>query len=421
MRWLIAGPAALKIAFLLLVSALIYAGYVFALFSVSDSTADSPETDSVAAATVEAVAPAPVGLPPTPAPVAAAPPPQSAPTAAPHTPTLVVATAIPAATLTPAATSTTTTAAVLAAATTPAVTPTAIVLPRPQPTQTAEPVVGGLKIGATPGSGLYVDIKRADGSPVSGSAVTVFKQVTDVSGNATFGDRVAGDSTASNTGRASFDLPPGVYALRVDGLAGYTFGRPFDISVSPGAASVVTVTLGRLSVGIADADGKPVNHQVAVLLQSPDVNGNPVTTDRAASSDTGRTGIATFDLTAGVYAISIDGLAGYAWGNPFNYSVSAGQTNQVLVRLGRILVGTTNAQDQPESRRVQIVTLQPDVNGRPAADRAVASDTTSKATGLASFELTSGLYAVAVEGYQPKLITVQPGKIQTLKLSPATP
>ena len=32
-----------------------------------------------------------------------------------------------------------------------------------------------------------------------------------------------------------------------------------------------------------------------------------------------------FDLTAGTYALKIDGLAGYGWGNPFNYAVAAGK------------------------------------------------------------------------------------------------
>ena len=78
----------------------------------------------------------------------------------------------------------------------------------------------------------------------------------------------------------------------------------------------------------------------------------------------------------------------------------------------------SNAQQQPESKRVQTVNVQPDINGRPTSDKRVDDERTSGSTGLAAFDLTPGIYAVAVDGYEPKLVPVEAGKVQTIRLSP---
>jgi len=280
------------------------------------------------------------------------------------------------------------------------------------------PLQPALNIRQEAGSGLRVGLRRADGTPIGGIYVQVYNQISDVSGNPAFGDPVS-DGNTDNTGLISFKEAPGTYALKINGLNGYTWGSPYNVKVAADHATVVGVTLGRLTVGLEDADGKPLNQYVQVFRQQADVSGAPAFADAAADGYTQNTGVIRFDLTPGVYALRISGLPGYPWGNQFNYGVSAGKTAQLTIVLGRIVVGVSDVSQKPASRYVRVFSLQKDVNGKPAPKDQVSDGYTSGQTGLASFDLTAGDYAVAVDGFDPQLVSVASGKTQTVRLTGA--
>ncbi|MEM7112154.1 MAG: hypothetical protein AAF614_06955 [Chloroflexota bacterium] len=70
--------------------------------------------------------------------------------------------------------------------------------------------------------------------------------------------------------------------------------------------TAVILNLGRLSVGVTDNDGNPVERRwVAVYLQEQDVNGNPIAGRRILQSRTDNRGLTEWNITAGSYVVEV--------------------------------------------------------------------------------------------------------------------
>lgn len=245
------------------------------------------------------------------------------------------------------------------------------------------------------GTGMRVNVLRGDGTPARDVYVQVFVQKQDLSGNPVPGDRVATGYT-NDVGSILFDLTAGTYYVEIN-LTGYIYGTPFNHTVEAGTVRVLNVTLGQLLVGVLDADGKAVQDRyVQVFVQKLDLGGNPVTGDRVATGYTDNTGATKFDLTAGDYRVEIDGLAGELYGEEFNHRVVSSETNKIIVRLGRLVIGLKDASGKPiEDRYVQVFLQKRDVSGNISQGERVSSGYTQN-TGLLNLELTTGKYIVEV-------------------------
>jgi len=242
---------------------------------------------------------------------------------------------------------------------------------------------------------MRVNVRRADGSPARNVYVQVYRQKADLSGNPVADERVESEST-DNVGTVFFELAPDSYVVAVS-LTGYGYGDPFNHTVESGSVRVLDISLGQILVGVLDAEGKAMqNRYVQVYLQKPDLGGNPVTDERVASDSTDNTGAIQFDLTAGYYRVTIGGIDGEPYGDEFNHRVVSGETNKIIVRLGRLTIGLQDASGKPiASRYVQVFRQNRDVAGNISQGERINSDSTEN-TGLLSFDLTPGKYIVEI-------------------------
>lgn len=255
-----------------------------------------------------------------------------------------------------------------------------------------------LKVSQQPSdkSGLRVNIRYADGAPKRGSWVGIYRQIADVSGNPIKGDRLA-EGRTDDAGTVFFALPAGTYSVQLGDYAGYNWGNEYDYIVSPGQAIVLTVTLGKLQIGVIDPDGKGVGGVwTGVYLQRTDVSGYPIRADRIGEARTTDTGAITYDLTPGLYGVGIGDIVGYGWGEELNHAVLPGQTTRVFVRLGRLIVGVRDADGKGLGGKWVGVHLQrADLNGNPIfGDRILEGRTDN--TGAIAWSMTAGKYAVAI-------------------------
>ena len=279
---------------------------------------------------------------------------------------------------------------------------------------------------------LSVGLCYADGKPIVNRYVSVYTQKQDVAGNWVRDSRVIYKQT-DNAGKVSFDVAPGNYALEIGGLEGYNWGNMVneigqaDVPVKAGYHTGVVVTLGRLAVELAYADGKPiVNRYVSVYTQKQDVAGNWVRDSRVTYKQTDNAGKVSFELTPGNYALEIGGLEGYNWGNmagdvgEVNIAVRSGQTTVKRVDMGKLIVGVTNAQGEAaKGVYVYVYTQKQDATGKwVQGDRITYSQTDN--SGMVSFHLTPGQYAIQFRRPSEKEdsylfnITVNGGNITTV-------
>ena len=169
--------------------------------------------------------------------------------------------------------------------------------------------------------GLKVIIKLADGTPKRRSWVGIYQQKTDISGNPIKGDRVT-DGRTDDAGTVFFSLQPGTYAVALGDYAGYLWGNEYNYIVNQGQATVLSVTLGRLLIGVIDADEEPIEGRwTGVYLQKADISGNPIKGDRIADGRTDNTGGIVYDLTPGLYTVGIGDISGYVWGEELNHAM----------------------------------------------------------------------------------------------------
>lgn len=287
-----------------------------------------------------------------------------------------------------------------APATPQAATQTAAPLPTPDPNNLNAVSVSNIASGV---SGLRVELLYADGKPKKGTWIEVFEQTVDVSNNPLAGERAGGDST-DESGSVSFELPPATYAVKISDLNGYPWGSEYNYSVTNGQTTVVRVTLGRMVVGLRNASGEPMKgHWVGMYVQEQDMLGNPVRGDRVAGASTNDAGIAQFEITPGLYAITIDDLRGEAWGNELNNAVLPGQTNQLVVTTGSLVVGILDADGAPVEGVWAAAHFQrPDVSGNPVMGDRFASGSTDQ-TGSLRWNITAGTYAIEIDDLRGEL------------------
>jgi hypothetical protein len=265
------------------------------------------------------------------------------------------------------------------------------------PAQTRAPLTS-LRVSraAAASGGIRVNVRLADGSAAKGIYVAIHSQKQDISGNPIAGDRVEYNRTG-DTGSITFNLKPATYTVEIADIGGYVFGEKFNYQVSDRTITVLDVTLGRLRVGLKDADGKPLSGRyAAVSLQKTDISGNPVRGDRVAYDRTDNTGIIGFDITAGYYLMDIGDIAGYPWGEPYNWAVRAGETTSIILGLGRIRVGIKDAEGKGLGGKYVAVHFQKkDVDNNPILGDRITYERTDN-TGSISFDLTAGAYAVQI-------------------------
>ena len=255
-----------------------------------------------------------------------------------------------------------------------------------------------LEVGQQPSdkSGIRVNLRFGDGAPKRGSWVGIYRQIEDLSGNPIKGERLA-DGRTDDAGTVFFPLPPDTYAVQLGDYAGSSWGNEYGYAVNGGQATVLSVTLGKLQIGVVDAGGKAVGGRwTGVYTQGSDISGNPIATDRIADGRTADTGGITYDLMPGTYGVGIGDIAGYAWGEALNHTVAPGQTAKILVQLGRLTVGVRDAEGKGLGGKwVGVHVQKPDLNGNPIYGDRILDGRTDN-TGSITWDLTAGKYAVAI-------------------------
>ena len=244
---------------------------------------------------------------------------------------------------------------------------------------------------------LVIGVRNADGLAVEGRWTGIYWQKPDVSGNPVKGDRVASGRT-DNTGTIVYNLTPGIYAAEIGDIAGNLWGDEMNHPVVSGGQTTILVTLGRLTVGVKNADDQPVaGRWVGIYYQEKDLEGNPVKGDRFQSGRTDNAGLVSWDVTAGTYAVEIGDIQGNLWGDELNHVVNSGENNVIVLTLGRLTVGLKDVGGSPiEGRWVGIYYQERDLGGNPIQGDRFASGRTDN-TGLVSWDLTAGDYVVEVE------------------------
>lgn len=271
----------------------------------------------------------------------------------------------------------------------------------------AESVSISQQVCTTPeGKGtLSVGLRYDDGKPMV-NWVYVYTQKKDVVGNWVADSQVTNKQT-DNAGRVIFNLTPGNYALKIDGLIGHNWGNMVneigqaEVPVKMGYCTDVTVILGSLTLQMTYADGKPiVNWDIEVWPQKLDVTGKWVQGMQGSSKQTDNNGITRFDLTPGQYALIIHDGIGYPWGNPFgdggkfNVVVRSGEATVKRVDTGRLTVGVTASKGEAARDVLVSVSIQKkDSAGNWIQDgRTYGKQTDS--SGFVSFDLPPGQYAI---------------------------
>ena len=191
------------------------------------------------------------------------------------------------------------------------------------------PVTAGQTTRLTVSLGrLTVGFQYGDGTPIKDVYTRVYGQKQDLAGRWVTAGEVDGEYT-DNSGACVFDLTPGDYIVRAD-FRGYNWGDAADVMgqanvrVEPGEARTLIVRLGRLTVGLVDAQGQPRRDQyVRIYTQRTDVAGKPTTDEEIAGEYTDNTGAVSFNLTAGTYVVRV--------GDQYTYNVP--------VQSGRVTTG----------------------------------------------------------------------------------
>lgn len=157
---------------------------------------------------------------------------------------------------------------------------------------------------------LIVGFAYGDGTPIDSKYVRIYTEKQDLAGNWVTSGKVTGGHT-DNTGTVAFDLAPGHYII-YSGFSGYNWGEAHDVEgvahypLPPGQETTLIQRLGKLVVGLVDADGNPIEGKaVTVYLQSKDVGGETMAGDDVKFRRTGNSGTASFDLTPGLYAVKV--------------------------------------------------------------------------------------------------------------------
>lgn len=245
-------------------------------------------------------------------------------------------------------------------------------------------------------TGIRVEIRYADGSPKEGNWVAVHSQTTDVNGNSVY-DRRINSGRTNQTGSVFFVMDTGEYAIELGDLLGGSWGDPFNYKVLAGNATVISLTLGELVVGVRNADEQPLEGKfTAIFAQATDINSNPAKDDRLQYQRTDNTGINRYPMIPGTYAVEIGDVLGDLWGSETGHVVESGKTTEIILTMGRIAVGIENALGEPvEGRFVEVMRQESDVQGNPSiGDRIVYGRTDER--GIVEWDITAGTYSLLI-------------------------
>ncbi|RMG20945.1 MAG: hypothetical protein D6732_27825 [Methanobacteriota archaeon] len=159
---------------------------------------------------------------------------------------------------------------------------------------------------------LVVGFLRGDGTPIVGQPVRIYTQKKDLAGNWVTDGGILTQDYTDNTGTVTFNLVPGHYIISSN-FDGYNWGTAYDVmgvadfALPAGQVTELIQRLGRLTVGLMDSSGNPLQGElVSVYLQVKDINNNIMAGDRASYNYTDNTGTVNFDLTPGFYAVRIN-------------------------------------------------------------------------------------------------------------------
>jgi len=244
---------------------------------------------------------------------------------------------------------------------------------------------------------VFIGVTNAEGRGVPGRWTGIYLQKQDVSGNPIKGERTT-DGRTDDTGKMVYDLVPGTYAIEVRDLAGQVWGEELNHQVKAGQTLDLRVKLGRLTVGVRNADQKPVpGRWVGVYFQKKDVSGNPIKGERFLDGRTNETGTISWDLTPGTYAVEIRDVAGNLWGEEMNHTITASETQTIILDLGRLMVALRGPDGKGiPGRWVGVYLQKKDVGGKLVqGDRFLEGRTDQ--TGAIAWDLTAGNYVVEVE------------------------
>lgn len=276
-----------------------------------------------------------------------------------------------------------------------------------QPVALDELIGSGIEIYQEAGSsGLKIIMLTADSKPWEGAYFEVYEQKTDAVGNPSLGNRI-NYGTINLQGELVFKLESGIYSVCPPELGyGWTsMGCIYNIQVVSGTRTIVKVQSGKLEFVIIKADGTPIEGIYAeIYTQQENASGQPVTDNRIWYGNTDNTGTFTKNLAPGNYSLVTD-LRGYNWGNlvdmygQANISINKGITTTIVIKLGRLSFGITDASGSPASNvYIEVYTQKKDVNGNPALDQRIWYGNTDQ-SGVVTVSLTQGQYAVKIDDH----------------------
>ena len=288
--------------------------------------------------------------------------------------------------------------------------------PRPSPQSTTNQNIdtSGAVIGSgvevsqqSGGNGLKVIFLTADFKPADGYFI-VYEQKTDVTEGLLKGNQIDGKSI-NQQGELFFEINEGVYVICQSSYIGYDWtdlGCVYNIQIASGKQTIVTFQTGQIKFTVVDAIGNTVTgYWWEILTQTQGVTGKPVSGERVWSGTTDKTGVASVQLTPGLYVIDYKLLAGYKWGQKptdrdgiSNTPVKKGETTQITITLGQIAIELRDTTGQPDTGNcLDIFTQKNDINGKQIIDQQVGSVCTDNG-GFATYNLTEGMYAVKING-----------------------
>ncbi|GAB1470231.1 hypothetical protein MASR2M66_11080 [Chloroflexota bacterium] len=273
-----------------------------------------------------------------------------------------------------------------------------------QPDALGEVIGSGVEIYQESGdSGLKIIMLTADSKPWEDAYFEVYEQKIDVAGNPSQGDRIKYGSI-NLQGELIFEIEPGTYSVCPPELGyGWTsLGCIYNVQIVSGSQTVVKVQSGKLEFVIIRADGTPSEDVYAeIYTQQDNASGQPVTDDRVWYGNTDNTGTFIKNLAPGNYSLVID-LRGYNWGNladrygQADISINKGTTTTIVVKMGRLSFGITDASGLPANNvYLEVYTQKKDVNGNPALDQRIWYGNTDE-SGVVTVSLTQGQYAVKI-------------------------
>lgn len=293
-------------------------------------------------------------------------------------------------------------------------------VPTPIQTMSTEKIIGsGVEVTQeSGGSGIKIIFLDPSSQPAPGSEISLYKQITDVVGNPSKGDKVSFEISFWDLNVRSmkineqgelniFDLAEGIYVVCSSLTPGYGWTNEdcvYNVQSTTNSLTIVKFQLGQIKFAIVDADGNPwENVDCQIFTEKKDVSGKSVVDNRVWNGHTDNTGTLYAWLTPGIYAVNVD-LRGYNWGDlsetlgQSSVVVQKGSTTSLFLEMGQIKFGLIDSSGEPRTNiSIEVFTQKSDVNGNPVLDDRVWSGNTDNG-GFTWVDLTEGFYAIEIDG-----------------------